>query len=529
VGHLERWALEIAIMHAALAPTKTKRRIRITEWITLGAIMVAMVCVHLMFFFWPFRYRQVHPLLEQVFESRVVVVNYHRIYFPHPGFVAEDITFYRHGDTHIPPLAMVKRMTVEGQWGMLLFHPHLLYQIRLQGLHVQIPPSGTKARGMDFDNGVVDTSQSKMVIETIVADGTTLDFLRKGDTPIRFKFPALQIHDLRAGRSMRFSTLVTLPGPPGTVVASGLIGPFRTNSYATTPVKGNYKLLSVDLSRLQGLAGHAEGQGEFKGNFTRVVVNGMAVIPDFRADGAHTVRLDAHYSVTVNATNADVAIDGAEVRTGSSVITAIGSVAGSPRLVALTIATKGAQVEDLLKIVQNTNPQVTGKVNFEAAVQLQGGPEGFLQRLQLKGDASLDGMRLVNAKEQQTEDAFSARVRKDGPGDGDAGNPPVVGLEARSATRFDHGMAYFPDIHATVPGADAHLHGTFNLLDKKIHLTGTVALEKGISHAATGWKAMMLKPLTPFFRKKDAGAVVPIAVTGTAKEPRLGSDLLHDK
>jgi hypothetical protein len=31
------------------------------------------------------------------------------------------------------------------------------------------------------------------------------------------------------------------------------------------------------------------------------------------------------------------------------------------------------------------------------------------------------------------------------------------------------------------------------------------------------------------FKKKDAGAVVPIAVTGTAKNPKVGSDLLHDK
>jgi hypothetical protein len=56
-----------------------------------------------------------------------------------------------------------------------------------------------------------------------------------------------------------------------------------------------------------------------------------------------------------------------------------------------------------------------------------------------------------------------------------------------------------------------------------------VALEKGISHAATGWKAMLLKPLTPFFRKKDVGAMVPIAVTGTAKNPKVGQDVMHDK
>ena len=90
-------------------------------------------------------------------------------------------------------------------------------------------------------------------------------------------------------------------------------------------------------------------------------------------------------------------------------------------------------------------------------------------------------------------------------------------------------MAYFPDIHASMPGAEAHLHGTFNLLDTRIHLTGKVALERSLSDAVTGWKAALLKPLNPFFRHKDAGAVVAVAITGTAKKPKVGQDVLHDK
>ena len=50
-----------------------------------------------------------------------------------------------------------------------------------------------------------------------------------------------------------------------------------------------------------------------------------------------------------------------------------------------------------------------------------------------------------------------------------------------------------------------------------------------MSHAVTGWKALLLKPVSPLFRKKDAGAVVPIAVTGTAQKPKVGADFFHDK
>jgi len=45
----------------------------------------------------------------------------------------------------------------------------------------------------------------------------------------------------------------------------------------------------------------------------------------------------------------------------------------------------------------------------------------------------------------------------------------------------------------------------------------------------TGWKSMMLKPLAPFFKKKPAGAVFPIAVTGGPGNYKIGQDFLHDK
>jgi hypothetical protein len=514
-------------MTVAVRPSaKTRHRIHLTEAITTAVIALAMIGVHLMFFFWPFRYRQVHPLLEQVFKSRVVVSHYHRTYFPHPGFVADNVTFYRHGDMTIPALATVQRMTVEGQWSMLLFHPHLLYQIRLEGLHVQIPPAGTKARGMDFDDGVVDASQSKLQIETICADGTVLDFLRNSNAPIRFHFPALQVHDLKAGQPMTYALTVITPGPEGTVRAGGVMGPFRANNYATTPLSGSYSFRDADLSRLRGLAGNAQGGGRFRGNFSRIEIEGTAAIPDFRAGDAHTVRLDAVYRVAVSGFNGDVQIESAGVRTGHSLINASGTVAGSPRRTSVDFSTQGADVQDLLRMVETSEPAMTGKVNLKANAAFTAGPERFLERLQLNGAIEVSGLRFVSAQSRQKMDAFSARVRKDPEANQDnGGGSGEVSLAARSDTRFDRGIAYFPDIEANLPGAAAQLRGTLNLLDAKVHLSGKVALQRGISHAATGWKSVLLKPLSPFFKKKDVGAVVPIEVTGTAGNPKVGADI----
>jgi hypothetical protein len=427
----------------------------------------------------------------------------------------------------------VKKMTVAGQWLVLIFHPHTLYQIRLEGLHVQIPPPGTKARGMDFDNGVISTSDSKLRIQTILADGATLDFLRHRGTPLRFEFKALAIHNVENKHPLEFVVRVNTLEPRGTVVAMGVLGPFRTSSYGTTPMSGTYSLVDGDLNGLDGMWGHATAGGRFGGMFSKMDVKGNVAIPDFRVGQGQAVRMDAVYHVTVSGTNGDVEIENAMVKTGSSLITASGSVAGSPKKVAITIETKDSQVWDLLKIVEKSSPPVEGDVSFRAAVDVGEEPGRFLEKLNLKGDVSLDAMRLVKAERQQKVDAFSARVRKDAPGAqsgaGSAADAPGITMAARTQTRFEHGMAYFPDIRASMPGAEAHLHGTFNLLDTRIHLTGTVALEKGISHAVTGWKSVLLKPLSPLFKKKDAGAVVPIAVTGTAARPKVGSDLLHDK
>jgi hypothetical protein len=306
------------------------------------------------------------------------------------------------------------------------------------------------------------------------------------------------------------------------------VGPFRTSDYGSTPLSGNFSLIDADLSSLAGISGHAGGGGNYRGTFSRMEVNGNVAIPDFRAGSAHKVALNSEYHVTVNGTNGDVEINNAQVRTGGSLITASGTVAGSPKKVVIAIATKDSHLEELLNIVQERTPSVAGNVSFQAAVNLAEGQGRFLQRLALKGNVSISQAHFVSPQTQQDLDSFSARVRKDPPGSS-ATDTDHVRAEAQTQTTFHDGMAYFPDVQVSFPGANAHLGGTFNLLNTQIHLTGKVALDRDISHAATGWKSWMLKPLAPLFRHKDAGAVVSIAVTGTARKPQVGQDILHDK
>ena len=53
----------------------------------VGAVLVvlASIAFPLINKYWPYRYRNVKPLLETVFASKITIDHYQRLYFPHPG------------------------------------------------------------------------------------------------------------------------------------------------------------------------------------------------------------------------------------------------------------------------------------------------------------------------------------------------------------------------------------------------------------------------------------------------------------
>jgi hypothetical protein len=72
----------------------------------------------------------------------------------------------------------------------------------------------------------------------------------------------------------------------------------------------------------------------------------------------------------------------------------------------------------------------------------------------------------------------------------------------------------------------AQMQGTYNLITEKIDLRGTLRTDSEPSNATHGIKAMMLKVLDPFFKKRHAGYVMPVKITGTYEHPLFGLDLI---
>jgi hypothetical protein len=60
-------------------------------------------------------------------------------------------------------------------------------------------------------------------------------------------------------------------------------------------------------------------------------------------------------------------------------------------------------------------------------------------------------------------------------------------------------------------------------------LLGSLHMQSDISHVTTGFKSLLMKPLIPFFKKDNAGAVIPIVITGGPSQYKVTQNLLHRK
>jgi hypothetical protein len=76
-----------------------------------------------------------------------------------------------------------------------------------------------------------------------------------------------------------------------------------------------------------------------------------------------------------------------------------------------------------------------------------------------------------------------------------------------------------------VPGATVELAGRYAMRQETLDFRGRLKLQATISQAVGGVKGFFLKAVDPFFKKGDAGTVVPIKITGTRKNPKFGLDM----
>lgn len=485
----------------------------------LAAVVLAGIAL-LLSRYWPFAEVPVLQNLREASDSQLRVRAFHETYFPSPGCVLEGVVF-EHGAAGGRPLIAIDKLTIQGSYaGLLANH---ISRITAEGLHISIPPFGS---GTAFH-----TSQSKITIGEIIANGAVLDFVSNDSKkqPLRFDIHEASLQNVGWGGPLTYRVNVHNPEPPGEVSATGKFGVWNTNDAGETPVSGKYKFEQADLSVYEGIAGMLSSTGTFGGKLSHIDISGATDTPDFEVkSGGHPMRLRTEFVAYVDGTHGDTFLKHVAGDFWKTHIEADGSIAtsaaGGGKSALINLRTDHARIEDLLRLfVAASRAPMSGSVILQARTEIPPGPQEFLKKVKLQGSFGIAGGSFSAAATQQGVNKLSANAR----GEKESSDPETVLTDLSGRVALAGGTAKFSDLSFGIPGAATRLHGTYNVINEKIDLRGQLKLDTQISNTQKGPKALLLKAVEPFFKKKKSkrGEIVPVRISGTYDHPSFGLDL----
>jgi hypothetical protein len=491
----------------------------------LAGVVSAIVFVNL---HWPYRYRNVEPTLEKVFASQIKIDHYHRTYFPDPGFVADGLTLRRNSAPNLPPVGSVTHLEVKGRWIDLLLLRDRIRLVSADGLHVVIPPVGSAANKEDFPPGSSnDFTGPTTIVEQLDLQNATLDILRVNGGRYRFPIRRLLIGNLHAGETISYLLDMQNAKPSGSIQAHGSFGPLLANQLDKTPVSGEFAFTSVNLSEIQGLTGTFSATGQFTGRLADIEARAQSTTPDFAVGNGQRTPVDAITHCAVDALTGDVILEAVDLHTGRTVMHVEGAIAGAQKITNINLLVRNGRVEDLLRPFITGQSPVKGTVALHGHAFLAPATRGatFFQRLKVEGAFDVPGERFTDHGNENNLTAFSERAQGKSAG---RDSPPEEGVlsNVTATVSIRNGIAHMSPLTFEVPGAVVRLNGTFDLQSQDVHMSGDLRMQSDISHVTTGFKSLLLKPLAPFFKKKNAGAVVPIALTGSPQHYKVSQNII---
>jgi hypothetical protein len=267
--------------------------------------------------------------------------------------------------------------------------------------------------------------------------------------------------------------------------------------------------------------------GHFDKTLSSIECEAKTDTPDFAVADGRPIRVTSDVNCTVNGLNGDTILNNVSLRMGGTPLQIRGSVMGNPKVTKLDVDVEHGRVQDLLRPFNSKTPPVSGAVMLHAKAQILAAPQGtnFLHRLQMQGSFAVPNQTLTDKAEEQKLTAFSARAQ--GQKEDESAVDALSSLSG-SATVND-GIVHASALQFAVAGASADLHGTYHFQSRRVDMTGILRMDKDLTHITTGFKSVLLKPIAPFFEHRHAGAVVPIAVTGTPGHYAVSQNLLHTK
>ena len=518
--------------------TDSRWRYRWLVWIAAAVVAMGCVVVIVVAIKSPFSQGKVAQSLEETVRAKVTFGKFRMTYFPHPGCVAENVTFSRTGSpANSAPLVTVQRVEIEAHYADIIARPGYVALVTLNGLHVQVPARGEGGEASPSNEN------SQVRVGEIVADGAVLEVARSdGNAPLKFEMHSLTVRSFAHDSEWSYRVSMKNAEPEGEIISKGKFGPLNLDDLGSTPLSGEYKFQQADLSVFDGIAGTLSSTGDFGGTLGEVGVRGTIDIPDFEVvRSKHKVHLTSRFNANVNGKNGDVFLKQVQASFLQTSVAASGSVAGKAgqkgKTTSMDVEVNNGRIQDLLHLLASTkHAPMNGATSFKAHLTIlpQGRP--FVKELVMRGDFGVTDAAFRKPSRQAQVEELSERAsgakkdkdkgkdKSEAKSDGTAEDPENVVMNLQGHLELREGVAKFSELTFNVPGAAARMEGTYNLENEQIDFHGTLRTDAELSQDTTGIKSALLKPLNPLFKRKKAGAVIPVKMTGTYHDPSFGFD-----
>ena len=525
----------VAVLERTYRDEGPGKKPRFPRWFAVTAVLtVALAAIGfvLLVTHWPFSRARVTQALQEAFHGSVQFTQIHNTFFPHPGCVAEGGTLvHPSSPPGSPPLISAQQFILRASYLDLLLRPGYIARIELRGLRINIPPLDSRIKTPEHPE---DSSTTK--IGEVVANDALLEIAREnGNDPLRFAIHSLQLNSVTRKAPFTFDVSFLNALPPGEIQSHGHFGPWNSHDPGKTPVSGTYKFEHADLGSLPGVEGTLTSHDDFGGTLSDLETHGTVDIPNFKAKRAgRSAPLQARYHAFVDALNGDVRLEHVDTTVAKTLILTRGSVAGQPgqhgKTAALEVHVQNGRIQDVLRLfIKEPRSPLSGIISFRAHIEVLPEDRPFLQKIVLKGDFGIEGGHFTKTETQGKVASLSERAQGKKP-DQDDDDPASVISNLDGHVFLKNGEATLTQISFEVPSAQAHMHGTFNLLNDKIDFHGTLKTDANFTTVSGGgFKSIFLKPFDAIFKKKPKGAEIPVKMTGTYYHPDYGLELTGGK
>ncbi len=519
----------MALLEQQSGPRRTVPRSRSRR---LTVRTIALIClatwIYLLVWKWPFTQKAVESALNKESLESVHIGSFHPTFFP-LGYVAENVHFAGNAQKRAPEMTL-RKLVIVASWLDLLTLTKRLDLVSIEGLRVivpNVPASSSAAQSKSAPPRFLEIGQVHVKNSSVELSPSESD-----PEPFSLTVQDLTVNHMSSKRAGSFSAIAIINKPRGPIRVSGQIGPWHWNNMGNTRLSGTFDLRHADLNAIGGLGGLLDMQGKFAGPLNHIHCSGTADVPQLRASAdAHEVHVSSTFAASVNGITGDTTLEQVDSHLNGTLVQSQGDVKQTSqetgKTASLRFSVEQGQLTDLLLLFTTSRkPAMTGIFDLRLNAELPPGNADFLKKLTFSGDFGIDRGHFTKPQAQQAvnELSDSARGLKVNKGiAGEDGPMTLSDLSGHFSARG--GLATLSQIHFTIPGGHAVMSGTYNLLNENIHCSGVLRTTGNVSDTTSGVKAVMLKVLVPFLKKRSV-TVVPFVITGTVQHPNFGLNLM---